>query len=299
MSGSNRGNGTEDVNPSKWLVVTVMVLMLIGGGTAFDEFDDLFLAHEYETSDQSHYAAKCHAVEFPNSAATHDKSTEGNDSQADWGRDYPPYCDLAAQYMAARSAERSAYYGKWTLALTAFGVVLLWLTLKSTRETLDQAAKTNNLGRDQGRAYVDVSEFFANVTDGEMRFYGRIENYGETPCTNVKVLVSISKNNPYSSDGPIIFYPSSIGGRAKGDPFECQIRYRKFARQGNRISITAAVHYRTIYGERYRSRACYEILNIPPDAEERADSCDYVSRRVHALGARQFEIVAEGAKTTA
>lgn len=119
----------------------------------------------------------------------------------------PDNCDLAAQYLAARSAQASSYWAGLSFAATMVGLLFLWRTLLYTggaltaaNKTLDQAMAANAEARraadaaeTQTRAHLLVEEAF--ITDHAAILNGKhcilpyamvkITNCGKTPARNV------------------------------------------------------------------------------------------------------------------
>lgn len=117
--------------------------------------------------------------------------------------DDPDYCDLAAQYVAARAAETSSYWAFLTFIATAVGVALLWLTLAATTKTLAQAIRatsaaentnetTLKTGRDQSRAYINAFEarIYEHAPEAITLY---IKNFGQTPARYFSVTNHVRK----------------------------------------------------------------------------------------------------------
>jgi len=132
------------------------------------------LSKEHITAKAEYHAAKCDKEEAVRFGAKHPVGPFKKDAEAKYGKDdarakldKPNHCDLAAQYLAASSAEATADYTAVTMWLTGIGVGLLAWTLKATRDTLDQAIKateaaedttdvTRKIGMEQSRAHLSV-----------------------------------------------------------------------------------------------------------------------------------------------
>lgn len=107
---------------------------------------------------------------------------------------YSDYCDLAAQYMAARSAQASSYWAALTFAATAVGVLLLWYTLRETRAV---TITTREIGQKQVRAYLSAEPESAWVHDFPwvkkvVHVGGKvtIKNHGASPARNIRCIVT-------------------------------------------------------------------------------------------------------------
>ena len=106
--------------------------------------------------------------------------------------EYPNYCDLAAQYRSAAAAESSKISAWGVLGLTAIGVLLLFLTLLATTETLNQARLateaanattevTRQIGEQAEKAFIVVesaSRGKLNQFDCSFRHLGKTTAFG-------------------------------------------------------------------------------------------------------------------------
>lgn len=107
-------------------------------------------ANQSETRHAEYYHRKCEAQNpislFSDSHALID-STPGvlepnpHKPKPEDAPDNPDYCDLAAQYLAARSAEASSYWAALSFAATLTGLILLWRTLALTRDALKETER--------------------------------------------------------------------------------------------------------------------------------------------------------------
>jgi len=163
MSDSDRPNRIEALKVAidRVLPFVLIVLVAMGAGSLVVVSTDFFSPYKHESSEKNYYQAECYRLELtkPKFATVEDQnSPKGREAQAKWNKDYPPYCDLAAQFEASNSARSSSQYAAWTLVLTFVGVVLLGLTLKATRDTLDQAVKATEAAEETTRVTREVGE---------------------------------------------------------------------------------------------------------------------------------------------
>ncbi len=132
-------------------------------------------------------------------ATVEDQATGYAADKADQKAEYPNYCDLAAQYRSAAAAESSKKSAWFVVGLTAVGVFLLFLTLRATNETLDQARlatiaaeRTTDVTREVGeaaeRAILRGSDLQRPSPEHNALFL-HIVHYGETSAYNVAVQV--------------------------------------------------------------------------------------------------------------
>ncbi len=169
--------------------------------------------NQYETADPEYYSRRCEAektdrlyglkaIETPsNSQSDGDKKKHETPKKPE----KPNYCDLAAQYIAARAAESGSYYSLIGVWLTFVGVVSILITMKLTHSTLGQAISateaahnvtevTRKIGDIQNKAYLGLKNFEAHpkATDDDPRYLAIIKNYGKSPAFHCKIrLVSI------------------------------------------------------------------------------------------------------------
>lgn len=205
MTGSDWANRTEALKRciDKALPLVLIVIMAMGGGALAVLATDFFSPYKYESSDKHYYQAECYRLELtkPQFPTIEDQnSPEGRKAQANWNKNYPPYCGLAAQFEASNSARSASQYAALTLILTFVGVVLLGLTLKATRDTLDQAAKATKAAEDATKTTREVGEaaerailrcsILQRIHPEYDGLSLRVEHYGRTSAYNVLIQVS-------------------------------------------------------------------------------------------------------------
>jgi len=88
------------------------------------------------------------------------------------------YCDLAAQYVAARSAETSSYWSAFTAFLTFIGVGLIAQTMLYTRNAADATRRAVDVGEIANRRMKRSNDIAAAARrDVDFRRFGHHEEY--------------------------------------------------------------------------------------------------------------------------
>lgn len=171
------------------------------------------LSKEYVTAKAEYHAAKCDIEETVRFGSKHSVGPFKKDAEAKYGEDdarakldKPNHCDLAAQYLAASSAEATADFTAMTVWLTAIGVGLLAWTLKSTRDTLKEAKaatmaaeKTADVTREVGEAAERAGLFvskISNIDESNTAIEVNIEHFGKSTAHNVAVVAKCNVVNP-------------------------------------------------------------------------------------------------------
>ena len=157
------------------------------------------------------------------------KQAEPGEYQAPCADDeYNNKSDLCAQWYAARSARDAADWTYWavfwtvvSLALSAFGLIALLITIRQGREA-------NKISRDASRAWLSIvvsetGKFWLRAGNLEFRFDVILENHGGSPGLNAFCkgfivlgsprdfkLPSLDKIAPSkSTDAECVFFPNS------------------------------------------------------------------------------------------
>ncbi len=222
MLGGDWGKGTKAV-VLPWIVAAIAVaIACLAVGAASDTVNASRLQNKNPTAYPEHYASKCKLQEAGEFAAQDAVKATNADGKTETDKnpskdDTPPldYCDLAAQYLAARSAKSSADYALVGTALTGFGLLMIGLSLLYTRRALEQANSANKsaseaievtreIGQAQTRAYLSIKRIgwpddlaeglnpdrvlLVNSQNGlRLVFSFSLENSGETPAYDVVV----------------------------------------------------------------------------------------------------------------
>lgn len=211
----------------------------------------------------------------------------------------PDWCNLAAQYRSAAAAE-SSRSAAWTVALlTLIGVWLLYLTLRTTQQTLEQAIQANNqagiateaardttfatreIGNAQTRAYLCAFGPSHPPTSALCRPFGveiEVRNFGQTPARNCSIeTTAFIADFPLSDDHEIIGEWKGVGSNITIHPGTnptIAAHHRSLSEEEVqrcvtfeipfRIYVAARIFYYDIHNVQHLEQACFS-LNYNPE----------------------------------
>lgn len=127
---------------------------------------------------QAEQSASSAAFQSPEAATAEPQPDQGNARE----HDEPDWCDLAAQQSMADSTAGMEQTAWIALLLTAIGVILVWLTLYYTKQTLREAQETTKaanasvvvareVGSDQIAAAVKTADISRDIGQAQVRAY--------------------------------------------------------------------------------------------------------------------------------
>lgn len=272
MSGSDRGEGTEAVKRIRKLwpqpICNWLLALCVAFTAWFAPYHISVLvvsdSYDHKTSHPEYYQRECEkqeaqwiAFKRQNPAAYTSEDSGGQDDKAAYHLEHPNYCDLAAQYIAARAAKESAGWSAVGAGLAFIGVVAIIVTLWQAGEMLSEARKTTLAARKHSkfelRAYVSVRNISVHFENGGVSFADVIlENHGQTPARDIKLICDLmfvrsggavdEKKWYFEVELSQVFPSTPVTVRENGSPPYLRPACRE-------VYVVGCVLYADIYGE--------------------------------------------------